>query len=133
MKKAEVILAIEKLKKAFKRLEDAVKITKGNNDELYKDAVIQRFEFTSELLWKTLKIILDYNSIDTSGGPKMIVKQAFKFGYIPDDEIIFDILEDRNLSPHIYDEKTVNEIFERISEVYVKKISDIISYIENKV
>lgn len=130
MKKAEVILAIEKLKKAFKKLEDSVKITK---DDLHKDGVIQRFEFTAELLWKTLKIILEYNSIDASGGPKMVIKQAFKFGYIQDDEIILDIIEDRNLSSHIYDEKTSDEIFKRISEVYLKKISEIINHIESKI
>lgn len=129
MKKTEVILAIEKLKKAFKKLEESVKIAK---DDLHKDGVIQRFEFTAELLWKTLKIILEYNSIDTSGGPKAVIKQSFKFGYIPDDEIILDILEDRNISSHIYDEKTSDEIFKRISEVYIKKISEIINHIESK-
>ncbi|GAB4031126.1 MAG: HI0074 family nucleotidyltransferase substrate-binding subunit [Elusimicrobiota bacterium] len=130
MKKAEVILAIEKLKKAFKKLEESVKITK---DELHKDGVIQRFEFTAELLWKTLKMILEYNSVDASGGPKMVIKQAFKFGYVPDDEIILDIMEDRTLSSHIYDEKTSNEIFERIAEVYLKKISEMINHIETKI
>ncbi len=129
MKKTEVILAIEKLKKAFKKLDQAVKITK---DELHKDGVIQRFEFTAELLWKTLKIILEYNAINASGGPKMVIKQAFKFGYIPDDEIILDIIEDRNLSSDMYDEKTSEEIFERISKVYIKKIADIINHIEKK-
>lgn len=129
MKKTEVILAIEKLKKAFKKLEESVKIAK---DDLHKDGVIQRFEFTAELIWKTLKIILEYNSIDTSGGPKVVIKQAFKFGYIPDDEIILDILEDKNISSHIYDEKTSDEIFKRISEVYIKKISEIINHIESK-
>jgi len=130
MKKNEVLLAIEKLKKAYQRLNEAILITK---DELDKDGVIQRFEFTTELLWKTLKIILEYNGIDASGDPKHCIKEAFKYGYIKDDEIIFNMLDDRNLSSHIYDEKNSQEIFERIKNVYLKQIKETIDNIEEKI
>jgi nucleotidyltransferase substrate binding protein (TIGR01987 family) len=52
------------------------------------------------------------------------VKQAFKANLIEDDEIILDMIEDRNRSSHIYDEKMSEEIFERIKNVYV-------DYLEN--
>jgi nucleotidyltransferase substrate binding protein (TIGR01987 family) len=61
------------------------------------------------------------------------VKQAFKFGYIPDDEIILDILNDRNQTSHIYEEKTAEEIYTRISKIYVSKIEEIINHLESKV
>ncbi|MCE5329512.1 nucleotidyltransferase substrate binding protein [bacterium] len=41
--------SLEKLKNAFNKLADGAKIA---DDDLYKDGVIQRFEFTFELLWK---------------------------------------------------------------------------------
>lgn len=52
------------------------------------------------------------------------MKQAFKANLIEDDEIILDMIEDRNRSSHIYDEKMSEEIFERIKNVYV-------DYLEN--
>lgn len=130
MTKSEVIIAIERLKKAFQKLKEA---TIKAKDDLDRDGVIQRFEFTTELLWKTLKIVLEYQSIDASQGPKYVVKQAFKFGYIPDDEIILDILNDRNQTSHIYEEKTAEEIYTRISKIYVSKIEEIINHLESKV
>lgn len=45
--------SLKKLKDAYQRLEEGVKQAK---DELDKDGVIQRFEFTFELLWKALKL-----------------------------------------------------------------------------
>ena len=130
MKKTEVLFAIERLKKAYQRLKEAVECAR---DSLDKDGVIQRFEFTVELLWKTLKIILEYNKVDFLGGPKQCIKEVFRYGYIDDDEIIFDMLDDRNLSSHIYDEKTSEEIFARIKDVYLKYIKKTIDEIETKI
>jgi hypothetical protein len=54
---SEVAYAIGNLKTAFSRLKAAVEEAV---DELDRDGVIQRFEFTFELLWKTLKVTLEY-------------------------------------------------------------------------
>ncbi|MDQ7032948.1 MAG: HI0074 family nucleotidyltransferase substrate-binding subunit [Desulfonauticus sp.] len=86
--------------------------------ELEKDGVIQRFEFTVELLWKTLKSILFYQGIECYS-PRNCIKEAFKANIIEDDEILLDMLEDRNISSHIYDRQTSEEIFRRIKEVYI--------------
>jgi len=122
MKKVDLLLALDKLEKAYNRLDQAVLIAQ---DELAKDGVIQRFEFTAELLWKTLKIILEYNKIDASGGPRQCVKLAFRNGLIDDDEILLDMLDDSR-SSHIYDEDTSKEIFLRIKEIYLAVIKKII-------
>ena len=129
MKKVEVELAIKKLEKAFDRLAQAVKVAK---DDLDKDGVIQRFEFTAELLWKTLKIVLSYNKVECNS-PRDCVKKAFRYALIDDDEIVLDILDDRNRSSHIYDEETSREIFERIKEVYVNIIDKIIKSLVEKI
>ena len=123
MKKVEVKLAIKKLEKAFDRLKQAVKIAK---DELDKDGVIHRFEFTVELLWKTLKIALEYDKVECYS-PRDCIKKAFRYALIDDDEILLDMIDDRNRSSHIYDEKTSEEIFNRIKEVYVEVIEKILN------
>jgi hypothetical protein len=51
----ELKYSFNKLKDAEKRLEEGIKQTE---DQLDRDGVIQRFEFTFELLWKTLRLLL---------------------------------------------------------------------------
>ena len=128
MKKVEVKLAIKNLEKAFGRLEHAVKIAK---DDLDKDGVIQRFEFTVELLWKTLKIVLEYDKVECHS-PRDCIKKAFRYALIDDDEILLDMLDDRNRSSHLYDEKTSEEIFKRIKEIYVNIINKILKNLREK-
>ncbi len=118
MRKTEVLERVEKFKKALKRLEEAVEKAQ---DELDRDGVIQRFEFTVELLWKTLKAILLYQGVECFS-PRDCIKKAFRYGIIDDDEILLDMLEDRNLSSHVYDEATAEEIFNRIKNFYLKHL-----------
>ncbi len=127
--KSEVLLALEKLEKAYIKLKEGVDSAK---DELDKDGVIQRFEFTFEALWKTLKIYLEYLGIKKDS-PRACAKEAFKMGYLEEDEIFLDMMEDRNLSSYIYDEATSNKIYERISKVYVKYIDGVIKNLKNKI
>jgi len=128
MKKVEVEFAIKKLERAFSRLDKAIKIAR---DDLDKDGVIQRFEFTVELLWKTLKIVLEYDKVECYS-PRDCIKKAFRYALIEDDEILLDMLDDRNRSSHIYDEKTSEEIFKRIKEVYVNLIGKILKNLEER-
>ena len=116
MKKSEVLIKVDNFEKGLNRLKEAVERAK---DDLDKDGVIQRFEFTIELLWKALKAILAYQGIECYS-PRSCIKEAFKANLIEDDEIILDMLEDRNRSSHIYSEFTSEEIFERIKKVYLE-------------
>ncbi len=129
MKKVEVLLAIEKLEKALGKLKEGVKIAKT---EIEKDGVIQRFEFTFELFWKTLKIILQYKGIEVRA-PRNAIKEAFKAGLIDDDEIFLDMLEDRNLTSHIYDETTTEKIFERIKKIYTPSLEKALKMLKERV
>ncbi len=118
MKKSEVLLKVEKFNQALQRLKEAVESAQS---QLEKDGTIQRFEFTVELMWKTLKTILHYQGIECFS-PRDCIKKAFRHGIIDDDEILLDMLEDRNLSSHIYDSHTAEKIFERIKKVYIKHL-----------
>jgi nucleotidyltransferase substrate binding protein (TIGR01987 family) len=72
--KSNVLLKISNFEKALNRLNEAVKRAK---DDLDKDGVIQRFEFSIELLWKSLKAILNYLGIDCYS-PRSCIKEAFR-------------------------------------------------------
>ncbi|MCL2877842.1 MAG: nucleotidyltransferase substrate binding protein [Acidobacteria bacterium] len=47
-----------------------------------RDGVIQRFEFTEELAWKTAKVFLEDQGFTELNSPKTVMKQAFKYGLI---------------------------------------------------
>ncbi len=128
MKKTEVYLAIERLKEAASRLEEALPRVK---DDLDRDGVIQRFEFTFELFWKTLKFILEYHGVSCAS-PRQCLKEAFKMGLIEDDEVFLDMLTDRNLSSHVYEEKTAEEIYQRIRKVYSHVLKETIRKLEER-
>jgi len=114
--------SLKKLKNAYKKLEEGVKQAK---DELDKDGVIQRFEFTFELLWKALKIYLEHKGIIVKT-PRDSFMEAFRINLISDEKIFLDMLEDRNNTTHIYDKVTSEKIFNRIKKTYTPEIVKII-------
>jgi nucleotidyltransferase substrate binding protein (TIGR01987 family) len=106
------------LQNAVKRLQEAV--AHPEND-LVRDAVIQRFEFTFELVWKSLKLYLERQGLDC-GGPRSTLKKAFTEGLIntPDEaDVWLRVLEDRNLTSHAYDEALATRIYQHVVQDYV--------------
>ncbi len=114
--KDELKYSFRKLNDAEKKLDEGLRKAK---DQLDQDGVIQRFEFTFELLWKTLKLFMADQGVITRS-PKEALKEAFRFGLIKDESIFLDMLEDRNQASHIYSEDLSNKIFERIKNKYSK-------------
>lgn len=121
--KKENKLSITKLQRAYNRLEEGAA---NAWEQLHKDGVIKRFEFTFELFWKTLKIhLMDKDEITNS--PREALKAAFRRGWLGIDEQIFlDMLDDRNISTHIYSEQESDQIFQRIKDVYIAVIGEVI-------
>ena len=81
--------------------------------------MIQRFEFCTELSWKLMKKYLDENLVIEQTSPRSVVKETYKQKLIEDGEIWLDILEDRNLTSHTYDEITANRIRDNIINKYI--------------
>lgn len=116
----------DNFEKAFKQLQDAVSRV-DELDDLSKEGLVQRFEYTFELAWKTLKDYLESKGVKVSF-PRDTIKQAFATGVIKEGDIWLEMLDSRNLTAHTYDEenfnKSVNLIvhkyFGLIKELYVK-------------
>lgn len=81
--------------------------------DLVRDAVIQRFEFTFELAWKSLQEINRLNGIEAYG-PRNAIREAARLGLLDDPNAWLDTLEDRNRTTHTYEEALANEIYNRI-------------------
>jgi nucleotidyltransferase substrate binding protein (TIGR01987 family) len=112
MKNVKIELAFGKVQKALLALVSVAE-KPMQDDEIIVDATIQRFEFTIELFWKLLKVILESKGVEVQY-PKDVLREAFKGHLIDDEEQWLSMLKDRNLTSHTYDEKLAHEVYERI-------------------
>ena len=118
------------LKKAYSRLKEVSDIYDGKND-IIRDSLIQRFEFTYELTHKTLKEFMKYLGVTLENSfPRTIFKKAFVNNLISDDTVWINLLEDRNLTSHIYNENMSDEIADRIVTKYVSAIEELVENLE---
>lgn len=84
-----------------------------------RDGTIQRFEFTTELAWKTVREYLLNEGMTDINTPKSVMKEAFAAGVIDDEQGWLQILNDRNGTSHIYDESQADAIFDRIRSKHI--------------
>ncbi|NTW33651.1 MAG: nucleotidyltransferase [Bacteroidetes bacterium] len=104
------------LKKAFKKLEEAVE--EEDLSELEQEGLIQRFEYTYELAWKTLQDLLEEKGYNDIKGPTPVIQQCFQDGYIEDGEGWMKLKKSREKTSHTYDKITAEEIVTDIRELY---------------
>ena len=123
----------ENFTKARKKLHNALSFHKQDVDnELYQLALIQSFEFTYELGWKTIKDFLQYEGVKNVSLPREVIKHGFHHNIIEDGQIWINMLEDRNLMAHTYDEKKANKAVYNITEYYVKAIDKVYSFLKQR-
>lgn len=103
-----------------------------NTNELQRDGIIQRFEFSFELAWKTLKEIFEEEGLIGLNSPKMVLKEAFSAGLISEEKIWMNMLMDRNTTSHVYDEGTAIEICKNIEEKYIEVLEKLIEKIDER-
>lgn len=122
----------EKYLQAVERLNEAVQDYEKTPIASIKDGVIQRFEFTTELAWKTLReYLIDQGYVELNS-PKSVLNQSFVIGLFSDERVWLNIINDRNMTSHIYDEKTADEIFQRIKNQYVEEFEKLKSKLGQK-
>lgn len=94
--------------------------------------MIQRFKFTFELAWKTLKVIFENEGLIGLNSPKTVLREAFSAGLIEDDELWLLMLNDRNSTSHIYNEKLAIEICNNIIAKYAIGFEALIKQIQQR-
>jgi nucleotidyltransferase substrate binding protein (TIGR01987 family) len=105
----------ENFEKAYRQLNTSLLII--NPSETERAGIIQFYEITLELAWKTLKDFLVLEGFDVKS-PREAIKTAFQNGYISNGEVWIDALDSRNLSVHTYDEEMANQLTENIRNIY---------------
>lgn len=108
---------LENFQKALVQLEAACE--QEDYSDLERAGLVQMFEFSFELGWKTIKDLLFYEGYDEKT-PRDVIRRTFAVGYMDetDSELWLDALDKRNLLSHTYDEKTAEEAVELINENY---------------
>jgi nucleotidyltransferase substrate binding protein (TIGR01987 family) len=94
-----------------------------------RDSMIQRFEYSTDLFWKVIKICLEEQGIITPiVSPRGILREAIRARLLSESEgeMCMEMVESRNKTSHMYHELTAEEIAYQIPGYYelIKDITD---------
>ena len=112
--------------RAYILLSEAAERETAELNQLEREGVIQRFGYTFELAWNTLKDRLEYAGIAlTEVTPRNVIRQAFAARLIADAETWTDMLVDRNLMSHTYDFARFEAVINNIRARYMTVLEDL--------
>ena len=113
---------MERLKKKYQTAKAALAslkelAKKKPGSLIHRDAAIQRFEYTFEAVWKTAKLYLKEMEGVDAGTPKGVVRACMRAGIFDENQAraALEMVDDRNLTSHTYDEGLAQMIFSRLS------------------
>ena len=116
------IQRFQNYRKALSQLQQGVDLLLERElSNLEKQGIIQAFEFTHELAWKTLKDFLIHRGNKEIYGSRDATRAAFKLDIIEKGEVWMEMIESRNLTSHAYDESTAEEIIQQVRKEYIEQ------------
>ena len=121
----------QNFEKAMGHLEDALEIL--DPDLLQKAGIIQFFEMSYELAWNVLKDYLEEQGFIDVNSPRSAIKKAFEVGLIENGHVWMNLLLDRNLTAHTYDEEKATEVEELIHERYFPLLMQLYQNLKQKI
>jgi nucleotidyltransferase substrate binding protein (TIGR01987 family) len=105
----------------------------GSLSDLEKEGIVQRFEITFELGWKTLKDYLVFNGVAFQQmTPRNVIKQGFSSKVISDGQLWIDMLDRRNLLAHIYDESLLDETVSLVATKFLPAFEQLFGLLAEK-
>lgn len=115
---------------AVKKLNDAKIICQHNpQNTIMRDGIIHRFELAFDLSWKASKeYLIDQGVQNDLHFPKQVLRAAYENHMIDDEEIWLDMLDSRNRTSHIYDDRIAFAIAEKIANSYLPVLEKLASY-----
>lgn len=93
-----------------------------NWDEMrrtYRDSMVQRFEYCTDLFWKYLKKYLEtFVELPDINGPAPVIRASFSAGLLDEQEAenALDMIKDRNMTSHIYKEDIAETLAAKIPQ-----------------
>ncbi|HQO99111.1 MAG TPA: HI0074 family nucleotidyltransferase substrate-binding subunit [Caldisericia bacterium] len=102
---------LENFEKSIQKLDEVLSLKK---DSIIRDSAIKRFEISFDLCWKLIKVYAKKEGLDCNS-PRECFKIAFQIKLIDYDNNFLKMIEDRNLTTHIYDESIADDVYSRLS------------------
>lgn len=87
-------------------------------EEIIKEGLIQRFEYTYEMAWNVMKDYAYYQGNSEIGGSRDAIRYAFSSNLIENGEMWMEMIKSKIKTSHTYNEVTANEIYIKIIEEY---------------
>ena len=116
--------------KAFQFFENSIE--KPGYSQLEIAGLVQSFEFTFELAWKTIKDFLYEQGIQTDF-PIEAIKAGFQYQVIEDGHLWLEMLEKRNELSHTYNAEVAENAVDVIKNRYYFGIKQVYEYIKLKI
>lgn len=115
---ADLALALANLERAFAEFESYLVLPVTHQRD--KAGLIQGFEFTFELFWKTFQKLAPDAGLEASS-PREALMAGVRLHLISSSESPHwsQMLRDRNLTRHTYNRSVADEILERLFRDYV--------------
>ncbi len=85
--------------------------------------VIHAFEFTFEATWKLLKHVAEREGLDAES-PKRALIAGHKLGHVRDEGLWLEMLQDRDLTSHVYHSELADRIYPAINTRYAAALTD---------
>ena len=126
-----IIESYETFKKAYLKLKEFVDTDNGSEKD--RGAIINAYQYTFELLWKTLQRYMQQLEMLDELGPGSVIRTAFEYNIIDNGSIYMSMLKNRNLITHTYKEDVAEEIYSQIREEYIEELENFIKKFDNKI
>ena len=128
----------QNFRRAFNLLREALEAKDiAEYSALEQEGIIQRFEYTFELGWKTLKDYLDFaGASPVEATPRKIIKECAALGIFNeagiDGEVYLEMMLSRNALSHVYDFKRFAEIIAKVKNHYLRELEKEHNFFTNK-
>ena len=101
---------LKSFREAVERLGEALSLP---ITPVVRDSSIKRFELCSELSWKVIQSYLRDRGLDCRS-PRDCFREAFSYGLLTEEEVWVQMVQDRNLSVHTYNQELANQLYSRL-------------------
>ncbi len=110
------LIHLEPLEKALRSLETGIeRAERERADDMLRDSVIQRFEYTFELCWRLLRRRLEMDVATPQRIAAMsyreMIREGAARGLVARPVAWFRYRDKRNLTSHTYDEEVAKEVY----------------------
>ena len=129
----DIQLKKEQTQRALSSLEELVsKYSDNQTDVILRDALIQRFEYSTEAFWKYLKAYLQTEHNLSANSPREVIRTGLTAKLYSEEmsQELLQMLDDRNLTSHTYVEELAESIAQRIPD-YSKNMSEVMTQLSN--